>query len=44
MKEKNNKLKKKDGHENIDVLLIEDDLATVRLFKEIISLSVKEAV
>jgi hypothetical protein len=27
MKEKNNKLKKKDGHENIDVLLIENDLS-----------------
>ena len=31
MKEKNNKLKKKDGHENIDVLLIDDDLVTIRL-------------
>ena len=39
MKEKNNKLIKKDGHENIDVLLIEDDLATVRLFKEIFKMN-----
>ena len=39
MKEKNNKLKKKDGHENIDVLLIEDDLATVRLLVKIFKMN-----